>query len=288
MKNFSRFINSVEKFKLPKVALTAILAWIPLVHGEDVSPGKVTGVTPPVASTTISADATKGQKIAQAKTLFRFTVTDFLAEVSPKFKSIQNKLNYFAPAKTVFSVIKREPHSEGDLYIVALPQMSDDKKGQPAAITSADCESKGYVCLGQAYSVSVKDIDGGYGLIKDSLVSGVLVIPFKYFPHDHTFSTNSLTLGPYFGRETEFSLINLGLVQKYTYFISFGPTIISVASGEKTTNVFALSAAVGFAYDINDQIKFLLASGKDWTGSSATTYKYNALPWVAVTLGYSF
>jgi hypothetical protein len=283
---------------------------VPFAYAADAAQSGVAATGSAGAPAQKTADP-KPVKLDTANTLFRIRIVKKVAGQSPNFRkhpAQEPDQDIQANPGTTFDVISKQvdtvtvvnkstdPVPDPAPYYVVVPV--DFDRNLPAALP----DSK--ILTDQAYRVKTKEIDEGYGVVRESLVSGMFIAPFKYYPHTHSFATTSLTIAPYLGYETNDSpltywcrklsktdcpLMDFNWLQKYTYFVSLGPSFVSVTDqNNKSSQVFALSAALGVAYDIKGQVKFVMATGKDWTGSTATPYKYNAFPWFAVTLGYSF
>jgi hypothetical protein len=127
------------------------------------------------------------------------------------------------------------------------------------------------------------------------LVSGVLVVPFKFHLADHSVTAGS-TIGGYLGYRFG------GLGASWTPMISGGLAIVdsrpaqisSSGSGTATvspsdsqtlTGFTVAGGLIGTIASSKAQVGVLL--GVDWAGKSAQ-YKYEGKPWLAFEIGYNF
>ncbi len=233
---------------------------------------------------------TSDQPVLTGKsTLFKIRVRQYSQDISPKFYHVSDKERknaVHAPKGIVLDIIGKQ---EDERYVAVANDYRGEDNEIRTEVYKPECTK--YVCINRAYTIASKDIEQGYGLLKDSIVSGMLIVPYKYYPDKNIITSGGFTVAPYFGYEHDSIFgMNFGLVQKYTLFAALGPTFVSTedSTTKQTTNSYAIAGAIGFAYDINQQIKLLFVAGKDWTGNTATPYTYNSLPWLSVTLGASF
>ncbi len=127
-------------------------------------------------------------------------------------------------------------------------------------------------------------------------VFGPMVVPFKYFPHDHSFEP-SQSLGMYLGyRISTFNrgISLVGTAGAATMKVSTVVDSTDPAKPGKTTkenSILGYSMAAGVLVDITREAKPFVAGlliGKDFVGSnSALPYVHDREWWVAFQLGWN-
>lgn len=129
----------------------------------------------------------------------------------------------------------------------------------------------------------------------EELVSGALLIPFKFHISDHHLTAGE-TLGGYLGYRVStpaFSLTpivsaGLAVINSNPPQVSSGGSGTSTTSNSTSQTLTGFSAAVGLVGSIAStkaQIGFV--GGADWAGKSAQ-YQYEGKPWISFEIGYNF
>jgi hypothetical protein len=130
----------------------------------------------------------------------------------------------------------------------------------------------------------------GLGAVRTGWTYGVLALPYKYHPHDKSFTSN-VSVGPYLGRRID------AWGQAMTIAVSAGLGSVTgeqtAADGTKSSpTLAAFTFAGGFMLDVSKGAKPFKAGvfvGRDVVSAdSATTYRHNRKNWFALQLGFDF
>lgn len=186
---------------------------VPLAYAADQNPPDTPKTVDP-----------KPVKLDTANTLFRIRIHKNVKGKSPNFREYaaqESDQDIQANPGTTFGVIGKEvipvskqTASDPVPYYVVVPVDFDknvncpkDSQATDSQATVNTCEKNSNIHRDQAYRVKTKEIDEGesYGVVRESLVSGMFIAPFKYYPRTHSFATTSLTIAPYVGYETNVS-----------------------------------------------------------------------------------
>ncbi len=231
---------------------------------------------PPTQSLS-SLNAPPGTQTVSSKTTVtpvKITIMRRVKNRYPVFYRIGDNKAFQAPVGTDLEV--RKITDDGKLDVVVI-KVGDNTNNE----ITAPLVEKDYEYL--VDPMSPRDI------IQDSLITGLLVVPFKYHFSDRSISTTNTTVGYYFGWEYDTpSLGEISLPTKTDVILSVGVSPISVQaqagaqSGE--TNLLGLTFAGGLGFGVAEQVKALLVCGKDW----ARGYIYNAKTWCMAGIGYAF
>lgn len=133
-----------------------------------------------------------------------------------------------------------------------------------------------------------------YGAHRYGWAYGVLAMPFKYFPHDKSFATNALSIGPFLGRRwgSSGSAVTAAVAATLGSVRAESRDAQGLVTG--THDVTAFSAALGLMLDVskNPELKPFKVGffiGKDIVSQDATvTYKQNRQKWLAFQIGFDF
>jgi hypothetical protein len=138
-----------------------------------------------------------------------------------------------------------------------------------------------------------------HGAIRRGFVYGVLTTPYKYYPSDKQFEAG-LPIGPYLGWRigqsgvggTFVAALTLGSVKAST--LEPDPSDSTKTRVTGSTNVMAMSGAVGLVFDITrnsatSPFKVGLLVGQDFVNDTPNIrYDHNRKRWMAVQIGYDF
>lgn len=240
------------------------------------STSPLNAATSPSGTKTVSTNTT----VTPIKiTIKRFVVNDHpkFYKIDPAKDAADTSIPYVAPVDTEM-VVRTVINGKLRVLMTKVGTQGVNKADSTLGgnkIVAADTE---YEVDGQ---MSPQDI------VQDSLITGILVVPFKYHFSDHNISANNTTIGYYFGWEYDTSRNYFSLPTKTDLIFSFGLTPISVPAQTGTqngnTNLLGLTLALGAGFSVADQMKVLFVCGKDW----AKTYTYNAAPWCMAGIGYA-
>jgi hypothetical protein len=169
--------------------------------------------------------------------------------------------------------------ASNDFYHIGVGRLVDCPKDQD--------KIKLLVSLNEVYRVAKSELDQ-YGFSRSGWVYGALLVPYKYYFHDKSFSS-ATTIGPYLGYRMDGLGINTSAVA------SIGLSSLTVAnptgSGD-TSTIQGFSFAIGFIGNVNkndNPMTFGVLVGKDWAGSnSSVPYKHEGKTWAAIEIGFSF
>ena len=140
---------------------------------------------------------------------------------------------------------------------------------------------------GVAYAVP-KEIMKRHGFARYGWTYGVMVVPFKYFPHDHSFEP-SQTLGAYLGYRLGQTGWGMSLVASAGAATMKVSTVVDGQAKEQTITGFSYST--GLMFDIDKTSKPFQAGilvGRDRVGSNtALSYRHDGRHWISMQLGWS-
>jgi len=138
-------------------------------------------------------------------------------------------------------------------------------------------------------TISVKDVIDS-GARRRGLVYGMLLTPYKYYPHSRQL-VGAASIGPYIGTRTEFAQGALSLV------VSAGMGNVTGISTDakgatKEVSLASLSLAAGAIFEISKsknpfRLGVLVGTDRVRPGTRVT-YENNGKTWVALQLGYDF
>ena len=123
---------------------------------------------------------------------------------------------------------------------------------------------------------------------------GVLVLPFKAYPHDKSFTPGTLSVGPYLGRRWGSSGSAITAAVAAAVGSVRGEVRDAAGNITSTPDLTAFSWAVGLMLDVSKNpdlkpFKVGFFYGTDRVNpDSAVKYKNNLKPWIAFQIGYDF
>lgn len=144
---------------------------------------------------------------------------------------------------------------------------------------------------GQQTKVTVDEVVAS-GSFRSGWVYGVLVAPFKFYPHSGEIAASS-TIGPYLGWRMDRNFLGVST----TWVLSSGIGSVTAKdkdeSGQvKSAQLTALSGSTGLVFEINkgkNPFRAGVLIGKDWIDrKSSITYENNGRTWFALQLGYDW
>lgn len=138
-------------------------------------------------------------------------------------------------------------------------------------------------------SISIADVLKS-GALRSGWVYGVMVAPFKFYPHSGELGSSG-TVGPYLGRRLDYA------TWANTWVVTGGISAVNATtkdeSGQaKSVPLTAWSAAVGGVFEVSKgktPFRVGVLVGKDWVDrKSSIKYENNARTWAALQFGYDF
>lgn len=130
------------------------------------------------------------------------------------------------------------------------------------------------------YVVDLTEIDLRiYSRPWDRLAHGALVVPFKLSLHDHTLSTQSVSLGYYVQYRLEG---NSGV--RHGPVLSVG--LSSITRSEAANNELGATVALGWVWSLKNQFQLGVIAGVDHLGDDS--WEYEDKPWVSMMIGFNF
>ncbi|MDD2777099.1 MAG: hypothetical protein PHU06_14195 [Gallionella sp.] len=275
----------VEITSLSKIALAALLLWVPLAHAEGASIGAASGTaTEKVAPQPNDESDWTGDSIT-----LRSDFQGIKAAADPLGK------DYFSPDGAVLDVAKDD--KSGKLRVKFRSDSLDGSNACTDPSFFVPCGIRGIQETSRKLPDNIVDGHGSFLVDKVAIENaahlrrgftfGALLVPFKYQLSDKSFS-GSTTIEPYIGykfqdnRGSITPVFSAGLVSNIK---------VPLANGGGTVDRSGISLATGviFSIDKGTGIQIGILFGQDRLGSNAAApYQYEGKTWTSVSIGWKF
>jgi len=204
---------------------------------------------------------------------------------------VADRANYRSDCLRVITNIKNAPKDASLLYVVS---QSDD--GKDLNVVKGETRFLNFFCKpseegpkAELTKISVDNVIAS-GARRRGLVYGMLLTPYKYYPHSHQLES-ATSIGPYVGARTEYTQGALTLVATAAMGNVMG-TSTDATGATKQVSLTAFSLAGGAIFEISkskNPFRLGVLVGQDRVRpGTGVTYENNGKTWVALQLGYDF